>query len=145
MFSEIEKTVTKVLVDTSDPETIVKFYDSWSEKYAEDLILIGNYTGFFFYPYSSWLSFFSSLLLHPRACYIVLRLVLFKRLFNCHLEFCCYFHCTLFLILGHIKCVEAFLRLNLDHSVQVKGVPRNDTIPDFDRLAAYKVWKTIPR
>ncbi len=58
MFSEIEKTVTKVLVDTSDPETIVKFYDSWSEKYAEDLILIGNYTGFFFYPYSSWLSFF---------------------------------------------------------------------------------------
>ena len=47
MFSEIEKTVTKVLVDTSDPETIVKFYDSWSEKYAEDLILIGNYTGFF--------------------------------------------------------------------------------------------------
>lgn len=62
--NEIEKTVTQVLVDTSDPETIVKFYDSWSEKYAEDLVLIGNYT-------------------------------------------------------GHIKCVEAFLRLNLDHSVQI--------------------------
>jgi len=61
---ELEDAVTKILVDNTDPETTVKFYDSWSEKYDEDLVVIGNYT-------------------------------------------------------GHTKCVEAFLKLNLDHSVQI--------------------------
>lgn len=64
---ELEETVTQILVDNSDPETRIKFYDSWSEKYDEDLVVIGNYT-------------------------------------------------------GHIKCVEAFLKLRLDHHVQILDI-----------------------
>ena len=41
----LEDSVTDILVDTADPETRVKFYDSWSEKYEEDLVVIGHYTG----------------------------------------------------------------------------------------------------
>jgi len=63
----LEDSVTKILVDTSDAENRIKFYDSWSSNYDEDLVVIGNYT-------------------------------------------------------GHIKCVEAFLKLRLDHSVQILDV-----------------------
>jgi len=67
----LEDSVTDILVDTADPETRVKFYDSWSEKYEEDLVVIGHYT-------------------------------------------------------GHMKCVEAFLKLikelNLSHSIQILDV-----------------------
>ena len=41
----MEEAVTDILVDTSDPATREKFYDSWSEKYEEDLVVIGHYTG----------------------------------------------------------------------------------------------------
>lgn len=68
---ELEEAVTDILVDTSDHATRVKFYDSWSEKYEEDLVVIGHYT-------------------------------------------------------GHIKCVEAFLKLvkelNLTHRIQILDV-----------------------
>lgn len=64
---ELEDSVTQILVDNSDPENRIRFYDSWSAKYDEDLVVIGNYT-------------------------------------------------------GHIKCVEAFLKLRLDQNCQILDV-----------------------
>jgi len=67
----LEDSIKDILVDNSDIETRNKFYDSWSAKYDEDLVVIGHYT-------------------------------------------------------GHIKCVEAFLRLtnelNLRHDIQILDV-----------------------
>jgi len=67
----LEESIKDILVDNSDMETRNKFYDSWSEKYDEDLVVIGHYT-------------------------------------------------------GHIKCVEAFLKLmnelNLKHDIQILDV-----------------------
>lgn len=67
----LEEAITDILVDTVDNATRVKFYDSWSEKYEEDLVVIGHYT-------------------------------------------------------GHIKCVEAFLKLvkelDLNHNIQILDV-----------------------
>merc|ERR1712133_349616 len=35
-----------MLVDDADPEHTAKFYDDWSEKYDDDLVVVGNYSGF---------------------------------------------------------------------------------------------------
>lgn len=62
--SELKKQISDILVDTSDPLNRVKFYDDWCDKYDEDLVIVGNYT-------------------------------------------------------GHIKCVEAFVKLGLNRNVTI--------------------------
>jgi len=62
--SALKKQISDILVDNSDPENRIKFYDDWCDKYDEDLVLVGNYT-------------------------------------------------------GHIKCVEAFLKLELNRNISV--------------------------
>jgi len=61
---ELKEQISNVLVDNSDPLNNIKFYDDWCDKYDEDLVMVGNYT-------------------------------------------------------GHIKCVEAFLKLGLDRKVAI--------------------------
>ena len=53
-----------MLTDDADPLNTVKFYDDWSAKYDDDLVVVGNYN-------------------------------------------------------GYVKCAEAFLKLGLDHQVQI--------------------------
>jgi len=43
--SELKKQISDILVDTSDPLNSIKFYDDWCDKYDEDLVVVGNYTG----------------------------------------------------------------------------------------------------
>ena len=43
--SALKKQISDILVDNSDPENRIKFYDDWCDKYDEDLVLVGNYTG----------------------------------------------------------------------------------------------------
>lgn len=43
--SELKKQISDILVDTSDPLNRIKFYDDWCDKYDEDLVIVGNYTG----------------------------------------------------------------------------------------------------
>jgi len=62
--TELKKQISDILVDTSDPLNRVKFYDDWCDKYDEDLVIVGNYT-------------------------------------------------------GHIKCVEAFIKLGLNRNVAI--------------------------
>jgi len=42
---ELKEQINSILVDTSDPLNNVKFYDDWCDKYDEDLVMVGNYTG----------------------------------------------------------------------------------------------------
>jgi len=42
---EFNEQITKIMVDNSDPGQRIKFYDQWSDKYDEDLVVVGNYTG----------------------------------------------------------------------------------------------------
>jgi len=60
----LKEQISNIMVDTSEPMNRVKFYDDWCDKYDEDLVIVGNYT-------------------------------------------------------GHIKCVEAFLKLGLDRKVNI--------------------------
>ena len=41
----LKKQISDILVDNSDPENRIKFYDDWCDKYDEDLVVVGNYTG----------------------------------------------------------------------------------------------------
>merc|ERR1712002_1369148 len=43
--SELKKQISDILVDTSEPQNNIKFYDDWCDKYDEDLVIVGNYTG----------------------------------------------------------------------------------------------------
>jgi len=43
--SALKKQISDILVDNSDPENRIKFYDDWCDKYDEDLVVVGNYTG----------------------------------------------------------------------------------------------------
>ena len=43
---ELQKQIEEMLVDSVDPSHTVKFYDDWSEKYDDDLVIVGNYTGY---------------------------------------------------------------------------------------------------
>jgi len=43
--TELKKQISDILVDNSDPLNRVKFYDDWCDKYDEDLVIVGNYTG----------------------------------------------------------------------------------------------------
>jgi len=61
---QLKEQISSILIDSSDPLNNIKFYDDWCDKYDEDLVMIGNYT-------------------------------------------------------GHIKCVEAFLKLGLDRKVAI--------------------------
>jgi len=61
---ELKEQISDILIDSSDPLNNIKFYDDWCDKYDEDLVMVGNYT-------------------------------------------------------GHIKCVEAFLKLGLDRKVAI--------------------------
>lgn len=60
----LKEQISSIMVDHSEPMNRVKFYDDWCDKYDEDLVIVGNYT-------------------------------------------------------GHIKCVEAFLKLGLDRKVNI--------------------------
>merc|ERR1719315_741581 len=62
--TELKKQISSIMTDNSEPANRVKFYDDWCDKYDEDLVIVGNYT-------------------------------------------------------GHIKCVEAFLKLGLDRKVNI--------------------------
>lgn len=62
--NELKEQISNILVDSTDPLNNIKFYDDWCDKYDEDLVMVGNYT-------------------------------------------------------GHIKCVEAFLKLGLDRKVAI--------------------------
>ena len=41
----LKKQISDILVDNSDPANRIKFYDDWCDKYDEDLVVVGNYTG----------------------------------------------------------------------------------------------------
>jgi len=41
----LKKQISDILVDNTDPENRIKFYDDWCDKYDEDLVVVGNYTG----------------------------------------------------------------------------------------------------
>jgi len=43
---ELQRQIEEMLVDGADPQHTVKFYDAWSEKYDDDLVIIGNYNGY---------------------------------------------------------------------------------------------------
>jgi len=43
---ELQKQIEETLVDNVDPSNTVKFYDAWSEKYCDDMVVIGNYNGY---------------------------------------------------------------------------------------------------
>ena len=60
----LKKQISDILVDNSDPENRIKFYDDWCDTYDEELVVVGNYT-------------------------------------------------------GHIKCVEAFLKLSLNRNISI--------------------------
>jgi len=60
----LKEQISSIMTDNSEPLNRVKFYDDWCDKYDEDLVMVGNYT-------------------------------------------------------GHIKCVEAFLKLELDRKVAI--------------------------
>jgi ubiquinone/menaquinone biosynthesis C-methylase UbiE len=60
----LKEQISSIMVDNSEPLNRVKFYDDWCDKYDEDLVIVGNYT-------------------------------------------------------GHIKCVEAFLKLDLNRKVNI--------------------------
>jgi len=42
---ELVEQISSILVDNCDPLNNVKFYDDWCDKYDEDLVMVGNYTG----------------------------------------------------------------------------------------------------
>eukprot|EP00092_Neocalanus_flemingeri_P017115 GFUD01018510.1.p1 GENE.GFUD01018510.1~~GFUD01018510.1.p1 ORF type:complete len:459 (-),score=145.83 GFUD01018510.1:202-1548(-) len=43
---ELQKQIEETLVDSVDPKHTVKFYDAWSDKYDDDLVIVGNYNGY---------------------------------------------------------------------------------------------------
>jgi len=43
--SELKKQITSILMDNTEPEKRIRFYDEWSDKYEEDLVMVGNYSG----------------------------------------------------------------------------------------------------
>ena len=43
---ELQAQIEQMLVDNADPNNTVKFYDDWSEKYDDDLVVVGNYNGY---------------------------------------------------------------------------------------------------
>jgi len=43
---ELQEQIEEMLVDSADPKHTVKFYDAWSEKYDDDLVIVGNYNGY---------------------------------------------------------------------------------------------------
>merc|ERR1711910_63370 len=43
---ELQKQIEEFLVDDLDPKHTTKFYDDWSEKYDDDLVIVGNYNGY---------------------------------------------------------------------------------------------------
>jgi len=43
---ELQEQIEQILVDDALPEHTVKFYDDWSEKYDDDLVIVGNYNGY---------------------------------------------------------------------------------------------------
>jgi len=43
---ELQEQIEQILVDDTLPEHTVKFYDDWSEKYDDDLVIVGNYNGY---------------------------------------------------------------------------------------------------
>merc|ERR1719350_1100550 len=43
---ELQEQIEQILVDDALPENTVKFYDDWSEKYDDDLVVVGNYNGY---------------------------------------------------------------------------------------------------
>jgi len=42
---ELKNQITNILRDNTEPENRIRFYDEWSDKYEEDLVLVGNYSG----------------------------------------------------------------------------------------------------
>merc|ERR1712168_64596 len=43
---ELQQQIEQLLVDDADHGETVKFYDAWSEKYDDDLVIVGNYNGY---------------------------------------------------------------------------------------------------
>ena len=43
---ELQEQIEQMLVDDADPGDTVKFYDDWSEKYDDDLVVVGHYNGY---------------------------------------------------------------------------------------------------
>jgi len=43
---ELQKQIEEFLVDDLDPKHTTKFYDDWSDKYDDDLVIVGNYNGY---------------------------------------------------------------------------------------------------
>ena len=43
---ELQAQIEHMLVDDADPQSTAKFYDDWSEKYDDDLVMVGNYNGY---------------------------------------------------------------------------------------------------
>jgi len=42
---ELKEQISNIMTDNSEPANRVKFYDDWCDKYDEDLVIVGNYTG----------------------------------------------------------------------------------------------------
>ena len=41
----LKEQISSIMTDNSEPANRVKFYDDWCDKYDEDLVIVGNYTG----------------------------------------------------------------------------------------------------
>ena len=41
----LKEQISSIMTDNSKPANRVKFYDDWCDKYDEDLVIVGNYTG----------------------------------------------------------------------------------------------------
>jgi len=42
---ELKSQIAHILRDHTEPENRIRFYDEWSDKYEEDLVMVGNYSG----------------------------------------------------------------------------------------------------
>jgi len=43
--NDLKKQICSILMDHTEPEKRIEFYNEWSEKYDEDLVMVGNYSG----------------------------------------------------------------------------------------------------
>jgi len=43
--NDLKEQIFSILMDHTEPEKRIRFYDEWSDKYEEDLVLVGNYSG----------------------------------------------------------------------------------------------------
>jgi ubiquinone/menaquinone biosynthesis C-methylase UbiE len=43
--TELKAQIAHILKDATEPENRIRFYDEWSDKYDQDLVLVGNYSG----------------------------------------------------------------------------------------------------